>query len=231
MLDERLFGPRLSLAEFVAGCRTAADSKVAAVVCNPSRVALAAHLLAGRGVKVAALASHESLPGPPVDIAHLLANTERLLQDGANEIGVLAPRGPLRGSARTAFAKAIRTVANLAETHHATVKVLLPATGLTTEQLVTACKLSTDSGATMVQGGTPSAQDRVSFSQIALMRQALGDEVQLKWSTPMASLDRLLLARAEGVDRFNADTTAVLKEAAERNRFSKIRIPEPGQDY
>lgn len=231
LLDEPLYDPRLSLAEFVAGCRAAADSRVAAVVCQPSRVGLAVHLLAGRDTKVAAAASRESSPGQTPDLALILAQAERLLQDGAAEVGILAPSEPLRGSACTAFAKGVRAVADLAGSHRAIVKVLLSAAGMPADQLVTACRISVDSGAAMVQGGTWAGQDRASLTQIALMRRALGDRVLLKWSTPIASLDRLLLACAEGVDRFDANTTAVLKQAVERARVSEIRIPEPGLDY
>lgn len=231
MLDERLYDPLLSLTEFIDGCRSAADAGVAAVVCPPSRVALAAHLLAPRGVQIAALASPEAPPTRTAQLAPTLAQTETLLHDGATEIGILAPSEPLHGATATAFAKAIRTLADLAGPHHALVKVLLPANGITNEDLTTACRISVDSGAAMVQGGAWTSEGRASLTQIALMRKAVGDHVLLKWSAPVANLDRLLVACAEGVDRFNADTTAMLKQAAERARISEIRIPERGRDY
>ena len=230
LLDERLYDPRLSLDEFVERCRVAADARVAAVVCQPSRVALAAYLLAGRQVAVAASpALRGSLADAPAR-GHVLAETERLLQDGATEIGLLAPPGQLAGSERAAAAKTLRDVAELCSSKGATMKVILPTSTMTAGDLRDACQMSVDSGAGMVQGGT-SGEDSASLRQIALMRQAMGGQALLKWAAPIGDLDRLLLAVAEGVGRFNADTTAVLSQAAIRHRIGGVRIPEPGRDY
>ena len=109
-------------------------------------------------------------------------------------------------------------------------KVILPTSAMATSDLRDVCKISVDCGAGMVQGGT-SGEDRASLRQIALMHQAMGGQALLKWAAPIGDLDRLLLAYAEGVGRFNADTTAVLSQAAVRHRIGGVRIPEPGRDY
>lgn len=230
LLDERLYDPRLTLDDFIAGCRTAADAAVAAVVCPPSRVALAAHLLRPRGVKVAAMASLDP-PCTPQTLGQALAQAENLLQDGATELGVLAPSAPLVGANASAFAKAVRRLTEQATGHQGMVKVLMPASCMTNDHLINTCRISIDSGAGMVQGGLWDNDDRASLTQIALMRRAIGEDALLKWSAPVANLNRLLIACAEGVDRFNADTTTILKQAADRARLTEIRIPEPGEDY
>jgi deoxyribose-phosphate aldolase len=231
MLDERLYDPRLSAEEFVARCRAAADCRAAAVICPGSRVALAAHLLAGSGVRVCAPPTDMPYPADSIILAGLLAQTEKLLHDGAREIALLTSPVLTAGAARTTLAKRIAAVAAMAESQDVIVKVILPAASLTRDQLTTACKISVDSGATMLQGGTWLDSDRASLSQMTQMRQAAGDHVLLKWAAPVRSLDRLLIACAEGVDRFNADTTTVLAQAADRARSWEIRVPEPGQDY
>lgn len=91
LIDERLYDPRLSLGEFVERCRAAAEAGVAAVVCQPSRAALAAHLLSGKPVAVAAAPAVPAALVDPAALGHLLAGTDALLQDGAREIGVHAP--------------------------------------------------------------------------------------------------------------------------------------------
>lgn len=136
-----------------------------------------------------------------------------------------------RHSDRRDLASAIAAVAALTHAHGALTKVVLPATALTTRQLTTLCKIGVDSGATMLQGGTWLEDDRASFTQMARIRPAIGEHVLLKWTAPIRSLDRLLLACAEGVDRFNADTTTILTQAHERAKTCEIRIPEPGYDY
>lgn len=231
LLDERLYDPRLSVEEFTAGCRTAADSRVAAVICQRSTVALASHLLAGSGVRVSAPPTDMPFPTDTITRAALLARTETLLYDGAREIGLLTAASAVHEPGRTALAQAIAALAAMARPYDAIVKVILPTASLSPQGLRTACKISVDAGATMLQGGTWFDPDRASLTQMTHMRQAAGEHVLLKWAAPIRSLDRLLIACAEGIDRFNADTTTILKQAHERAQHDEIRIPEPGQDY
>jgi hypothetical protein len=62
----------------------------------------------------------------------------------------------------------------------------------------------------MVQGGSAITDDRASLWQVGLMRLELGPTVLLKWASHVRSLDWLLVACAEGVDRFWGDVDAVL---------------------
>lgn len=230
MLDEPLYDPRLDLDEVMAGCRRAADAGMAAVV-PASRVALAAHALAGTGVRVSAAPALDLAPEASNRAIEALRASERVLQDGATELGLLATPGQLESSARAAFAALIHDVVRVAGELAAVVKVILPVSGVCWAAVLEGCRVSVDSGATMVQGGTWLGNDRASLTQIARMRAALGEEVLLKWTAPIGNLDRLLIACAEGADRFNADTTAVLRQAAERARLTELRIPELSADY
>jgi deoxyribose-phosphate aldolase len=231
MLEERLFDPRFSVAEFAAACRAAADARVAAVVCQPSRVALASHLLLGTSTKVAVTASREFMVTESAALGRLAAQAEKLVQDGAQEIGILAPVGPLSASLRGSWAQGVRALTDLASAHHAIVRVVVTAAGLTAMELESTCGVAAEAGAGLIQCGTWLKADRASFSQITTIREAIGDAVLLKWGAPVNSLDRLLLACGEGVDRFTADSTAILREASKRAMASEIRVPEPGHDY
>ncbi|GAA2503272.1 hypothetical protein [Terrabacter carboxydivorans] len=53
----------------------------------------------------------------------------------------------------------------------------------------------------------------------------------LKWVNPVTSLAMLLLAKAEGVDRFNADVTEVLREASRHASLAPLLVPLAGLDY
>lgn len=53
----------------------------------------------------------------------------------------------------------------------------------------------------------------------------------LKGTSPARSLDRLLIGRAEGVDRFNADVETVLAEARRRSNSDQICVPLSGVDF
>jgi hypothetical protein len=63
------------------------------------------------------------------------------------------------------------------------------------------------------------------------MRAALPDEVTLKWTFPVRSLDCMMICLAEGVDRFNGDPESILEEAARRVARYPLVVPLRGLDY
>lgn len=231
LVEERLYDPRLSVAEFAAACCMAAGARAAAVVCQPSRAALASHLLANTTTKVAVAASRQFTLIQSAGPALVAAQIEKVVQDGAHEVGLLAPVGPLSASLRARLARSVQTLAELASAHDAILRVVVTAAGLTPRELASTCNVAADAGAGLIQCGTWLKAERVSFSHVPVVRRAIGDEVLLKWGTPVTSLHRLLLARGEGVDRFAADTRLILREAAKRSITAEIRVPEPGHDY
>ncbi len=83
----------------------------------------------------------------------------------------------------------------------------------------------------MLQAGDRHPRDRATLSQVSVIRRAVGPQVRLKWSTPIQDLDRLLIAHAEGADRFHADAATILAEARRRAGVMGVRVPVPGVDY
>jgi hypothetical protein len=63
------------------------------------------------------------------------------------------------------------------------------------------------------------------------MRAALPDDVSLKWTFPVRSLDSMLICIAEGVDRFNGDPEALLKSAERHTALGPLIVPVRGLDY
>jgi deoxyribose-phosphate aldolase len=82
----------------------------------------------------------------------------------------------------------------------------------------------------MVQGGTWLGE-RAGFRHVTLMREALGAGPLLKWTNPVQSLHVLLLAIAEGVDRFNTDIDGILTDASWQERIAPLTVPLEDLDY
>ena len=231
MLDQRLYDHTAPTEEFLHGCRQAVDAGVASVICRPGTVAAAAAEVTGSPVAVATALGYAPGSSCPPSRDDLVRQAESVLADGAGEVGVLATRPQLAPTARRAFFEDVEAVVRVCHGADALVRVMLMATALSRDDLVAACRLSADAGAGMVQGGVFFADDRATLTQVGIMRQALPASVLLKWTEPVRSLDRLLLARAEGVDRFNADVEALLAEARERYAWGRIVLPVRGRDY
>jgi hypothetical protein len=107
--------------------------------------------------------------------------------------------------------------------------VVVEAAGLSREELLDAARASADAGAWLIQCGSWRG-DRTRFDWVVDVRAALPPDVLVKWTRPVRSLDLMLLGMAEGVDRFNADTSLIVRQARERDRAGGIRVPRPGVD-
>jgi hypothetical protein len=94
--------------------------------------------------------------------------------------------------------------------------VVLDTDGLTPDATAAACELLGATGAWLVQGGSWRGTARTGLSRIQRMRAALPDDVTLKWTFPVRSLDSMMICIAEGIDRFNGDPESILKDATQR---------------
>jgi len=231
MIECSVYSPDLSRDDVARASSVAAVSGLAAVVCRPYRVAVAADAVSGSPVRIAtALAGH--IPtGPGVCLRRLQLEAEQALQDGARELALLATAARLPPAERRVLVAEIAAVGDLARSVGGLVRVALDTAALTTQELITGCRVVVDAGAGMVQAGTFYEHGRARLSQVQLIRREIGPQVVLKWTAPVRGLDVLLLAKAEGVDRFNADATVILAQAEDLERWGEIRVPVPGVDY
>lgn len=232
LIDAPLYAPYLTPDDIAAGCQEAASLGLASVLCRPEHVALAARTLRGSPVQVTTAVGlrreGERRPGT----TQVLLEADAALSRGADVLALIASHDRLTPYGARNLAREVTALAKLTAAAGGLTNVVLPASRITRESLVEACRLSIGSGAGMVQGGLWFSADHASLTQISVMRRAIGPEALLKWTTSMASLDRLLLAHGEGVDRFNADISTVLDEARDRqHRLGHIRVPVPGLDY
>ncbi|MGN6753392.1 MAG: hypothetical protein ACTHJJ_12675 [Intrasporangium sp.] len=143
----------------------------------------------------------------------MIANLERLGQDR-----------------RASFVAAVQRLASLQEQGGYRLRVHLDPTGLSDSAITDACELFGACGVWMVQGGTWLGE-RVGFRHVTLMRGALASGPLLKWTNPVPSLHVMLLALAEGVDRFKADVATILQDASWQERLAPLTVPLKDVDY
>ena len=230
--DSNLLDPTLSDEQLIAGCHRAIDLGLAAVVCRPERVATAARATTGSDVAVCTGLNVRDDARLEVSLSDITEAADRAVADGVRDLTLLVAAAQLQEGRTDALAEQISVVATSAASCGGKARVILMTSGMTSDQISAGCRLSVACGADIVQGGVLQTGDRASMSQLALMRRELGSEVLLKWMRQIRSLDELLVARAEGVDRFWGDVEAVLEQARERESWGEqIRVPLVGVDY
>ncbi|WP_330474602.1 hypothetical protein [Terrabacter sp. C0L_2] len=228
-LDHVLHFPGIDIPKLRDGCQLAVELGLAAVTCRPDHVDKAARYLDGTGLAViTALDFHRRRTGRPSEEGWA-EEARRLAGRGASELAVIANAERLSEAGNGAFMRSIERLISQQDEHGYRLRVQLDAGGLTDQGVATACRAFAKRGVWMVQGGTELGA-RTAFRQIRLMREALGTEPLLKWTTRV-SFHVMLLALGEGVDRFNADVVQLLEEARRQEGLAPLAIPLAGLDY
>jgi deoxyribose-phosphate aldolase len=141
------------------------------------------------------------------------------IADGAQQPDMVLHIGRLL-SRDFVYVKAdIKAVVDAAHTRSAAVKVVLENCYLTDELKRTACRLCEEAGADFVKTSTGFSRGGAALADLALMRQSVSEQVQMKAAGGVRDLDMALKVRQLGVTRFGATRTeAIMDEAIHRER-------------
>ena len=213
-IDHSLLRPELD-DDFVAdGCRLAAEYDVASVCVRPTDVGRAVALLAGTDVAVGTVVG---FPHGSSTTATKVFEARAAVVAGASELDMVIDIGALK-SARDEDVRAdIGAVVELGHDAGAIVKVILENAYLTDDEKVRACRLAETAGADFVKTSTGFAPGGATHADLALMRNAVSDRVQVKAAGGVRTLDDLLAVMALGVTRIGAtQTKPILDEYRDR---------------
>ena len=206
-IDHSLLRPELDDDFIVAGCRLAAEYRVASVCCRPADVPRAAELLRGSGVAVGTVIG---FPHGGTTTAVKVFEAEQALRSGATELDMVINIGALR-SGRDAYVKdEIAAVVAKAHAAGAIVKVILENAYLDDDQKVRGCRLAEAAGADFVKTSTGFAPTGATHEDLALMRRTVSPHVGVKAAGGVRTLDGLLAVMELGVTRIGATQTAAI---------------------
>jgi len=213
-IDHSLLRPELD-DDFVAdGCRLAAEYDVASVCVRPTDVARAAELLSGTDVAVGTVVG---FPHGSVTTAAKVFEARAALDAGATELDMVIDIGALKSGRDDRVAADIGAVVEVAHPAGAIVKVILENAYLTDDEKVRGCRLAETAGADFVKTSTGFAPGGATHADLALMRSAVSDHVQVKAAGGVRTLDELLAVMALGVTRIGAtQTKPILEEYRDR---------------
>ena len=213
-IDHSLLRPELD-DDFVAdGCRLAAEYDVASVCVRPTDVERAAKLLSGTDVAVGTVIG---FPHGSVTTAAKVFEARAALDAGATELDMVIDIGALKSGRDERVAADIGAVVEVAHPAGAIVKVILENAYLTDDEKVRGCRLAETAGADFVKTSTGFAPGGATHADLALMRSAVSDHVQVKAAGGVRTLDELLAVMALGVTRIGAtQTKPILDEYRDR---------------
>lgn len=228
-LEHRLYALPPTPDAIRRGCANAVRDGFAAVICRPERVAEAARNLDGTGVPVVTAVGWNLPDSAALDTPTMLEEANALAAQGASEVALVATQARMEGGG-VAFTRQTAALVAAMTQRDVRVRVILDTEQLAPEHITLACRQASEVGVSMVQGGSWRGQ-RTGFSQVEMMRDALGPDVLLKWTQPVRSLETMLVCIAEGVGRFNGDVDRIMASAQYSARLGPLTVPLPGTDY
>jgi deoxyribose-phosphate aldolase len=177
-IDHTLLKPEAARDQIVRLCDEAASFGFAAVCVNPWWIGLAASILRGTPVKVAATI------GFPLGANHTTVKrfeAEEAIRLGAQELDMVMNVGALKSGDRQAAQNDIVAVAEVAHAGGAVLKVILEAPLLTLEEKILSCELSLAGKADFVKTAT-GFFGGATVDDVSLMRGVVGHRAGVKAS-------------------------------------------------
>ncbi|MBP7294513.1 MAG: deoxyribose-phosphate aldolase [Acidobacteria bacterium] len=179
MIDHTILKPDAVRDDIVKLAREALQYGFAAVCVNACWVPLVAEILRGSAVKTCAVVG---FPLGAMVTELKVAEARRAIADGAAEVDMVINVGALKGGEMDFVESDIRAVVQAAREQGAIVKVILETCLLSRDEKVTACLLSKKAGAHFVKTSTGFASGGATVADVRLMRETVGDALQVKAS-------------------------------------------------
>lgn len=209
-IDHTLLRPEATAADIRALAAEARAHRFAAACVNSVWVPLVADLLAGSGVRVAAVAG---FPLGAMATAAKAAETRIAVAAGATEIDMVISLGHAKAGQWEAVEDDIRAVVEAAG--GAAVKAILETAALTPEETVRACEAARAAGAAFVKTSTgfhPAGGATV--EAVRLMRATVGPAMGVKASGGIRTLAAALAMLEAGANRLGTSSGVALVGAA-----------------
>jgi len=210
LIDHTLLGAATTSGDVIKLCSEARRFGFFSVMVNPAWVALAAAQVHGSAVKVGTVVGFPL--GANLSVTKL-AEAEAAAQNGAHELDMVINIGALKSGDRVLVQTEIRTLAKLAHTHGAILKVIIETALLSQEEKILACALAAEAGTDFVKTSTGFAASGATAADVALMRGVVGHDIGVKAAGGIRSAAQLAEMVDAGANRIGASASvAIVRE-------------------
>jgi deoxyribose-phosphate aldolase len=203
VIDHTLLKPDATRDDVARLCQEARQFGFASVCVNPCWVRFAAELLADSSVNVGTVVGFPlGANDPPIK----LAEAQRALSNGAEQLDMVQNIGALRSQELEVVRKEIADIAALAHSKGAILKVILETSVLNDDEKITACNLVAEANADFVKTSTGFSTGGATLEDVKLMRQTVGTSIGVKASGGIRTLETLRLMVSAGANRIGTSS-------------------------
>lgn len=203
MIDHTLLKPEATPAQIEQLSKEAVEHGFATVCVNGAWVQLAAGLVAGTGVGVAAVAGFPLGAGSSAAKACEAADEVRV---GATEVDMVINVGALKAGDYALVEVDVSEVVRSAG-QDAIVKVILETALLTDDEKVRACELVVAAGAAFVKTSTGFGPGGATVEDVALLRRTVGPDVGVKAAGGIRTREQAEAMVRAGASRLGASSS------------------------
>lgn len=204
-IDHTLLKPSATVEDIITLCEEAVKHEFAAVCVNPIYADLAAHHLAGTGIKTAVVIG---FPLGATITAIKAAEAKEAVLRKANELDMVINIGAAKAGLWEVVTEDIRQVVEAAD--GAIVKVIIETGLLTEEEKRQACLSVIDAGAHFVKTSTGFASTGATVEDIHLLKKIAGDKIGIKASGGIRTREQALALIAAGATRLGTSAGVVI---------------------
>ncbi|MGQ9897597.1 MAG: deoxyribose-phosphate aldolase [Acidobacteriota bacterium] len=211
-IDHTLLKPEATKADITRLCHEAQTYGFAAVCVNPIWVSYTAQILTSCKTSVCTVVG---FPLGATTTQVKAYEAQQALENGAREIDMVIAIGKLKDRDFSYVEADIRAVTNLTHQYQAICKVIIETALLTDEEKVQACKIIQLAGADFVKTSTGFSQSGATVTDVALLRQSVGEAIGIKASGGIRSrgiAEQLIVAGATRIGTSNG--VAILQEVS-----------------
>lgn len=203
LIDHTLLKPDATQGDIVRLCAEARQWSFASVCLNPCWVRLAVGELSGTPVRVCTVIG---FPLGANETRIKITEADTALAGGARELDMVQNIGALRSQDYHRVYKEIADLADIAHASSAILKVILETSLLTEEEKEKACRLAVDAKADFVKTSTGFSTAGATVEDVALMRRIVGDQVGVKASGGVRTLESLRNMVGAGASRIGTSS-------------------------
>ena len=206
MIDHTLLKPEATKEQIEKLCKEALEYNFASVCINPSNIEVAAEILKDSSVKVCTVIG---FPLGATTTKVKAFETKDAIENGATEVDMVINIGKIKEKDYDYVKRDIEAVVNEAK-GKALTKVIIETCLLTDEEKIIACKIAKDAKADFVKTSTGFSTDGAKSSDLKLMRKTVGEDMGVKASGGIRTLEDVLEAIKSGANRIGASASIAI---------------------
>ncbi len=206
--DHTILNPAATKEQVDQVCKEAVEYGFFSVCVNPFRVKMVAEKLTGSNVKVCSVVGFPLGAATPKIKA---LETRAAIEDGAHEIDMVINVGALQDNDFETVKADIKAVVKAAKGK--IVKVIIETCLLNQDQKIKACEIAREAGAHFVKTSTGFSVGGATLDDVSLMKKEVGDELKVKASGGIKTLEDVKAMIEAGADRIGASAGAAIIKA------------------